>query len=386
MSEKLKKPESIDTVHTHTHGTNVLKDNKVKRENNYDLLRIICAISVIVIHVSNKYLKAYTNSNIFGEVYNRGIIVSCMYNVLTRFAVPCFFMLSGAFLLSNNKNKNYKAFYKKSFNNIGIHGIIFSVIYFIYCFIKAILLVIIKNKSIDTIYTIGISGLIKGAPIYHMWYLYSLIGIYLLVPVVIRLKDDIGEKNFFRLSIIFLILSCISFNTSSHFLYWDIGLSFEYLAYFMIGYIIRIKSKDKNIIKSILWIVLGILVELIVVKLRVLQEKGVILTNISGERLVTPLSPLIVISSMMIFKGFSVLEIKKDLTKLSSLTLYIYLIHIIPCELLLSIIRKIGGNWNNMLAIPVISFLVLVISIVLSIIYSKIYQKIIDMKGEKQNV
>ena len=85
-----------------------------KREANYDLLRIISTIAVVIIHVSGIYTDSITNSDFFGKLYERNIIIPLLYGTLANFAVPCFLMLSGAFLLNNNKNEEYNFFYKKS--------------------------------------------------------------------------------------------------------------------------------------------------------------------------------------------------------------------------------------------------------------------------------
>lgn len=103
-----------------------------ERESNYDLLRIISTIMVISIHVSGLYVSAFTSPNLFGEVYKNNIEITCLYNVIPRFAVPCFVMISGAFIISDQRNKNYKTFYRKSIKNIGAQIMIYSIIYFVY--------------------------------------------------------------------------------------------------------------------------------------------------------------------------------------------------------------------------------------------------------------
>lgn len=114
----------------------------MKRERNYDLLRIISTIAVVMIHVS-----AIWFGNAIAGISERGLSVTdarstywiCLYNSLPRFAVPCFVMLSGAFILEDEKNIEYKRFYAKSFAKIGIPTIIFSAVYFFYaipgCFV-----------------------------------------------------------------------------------------------------------------------------------------------------------------------------------------------------------------------------------------------------------
>ncbi len=79
------------------------------RENNIDLLKMICCISVIIIHASARYCTMAVNEG--ANIYNEGIFFSNLMNCITRFAVPCFVMIAGGFELS--KKVSYKEFYKK---------------------------------------------------------------------------------------------------------------------------------------------------------------------------------------------------------------------------------------------------------------------------------
>lgn len=116
------------------------------RENNYDLLRISCAIAIVVMHASGPYVLAATNNEFFGEYYVDNMLFSCMCNGITRFAVPCFVMLSGAFILDNDRNRDYRYFYKKAFCKIGITTLIFSILYTVYSFAKSLVGVVAWGK------------------------------------------------------------------------------------------------------------------------------------------------------------------------------------------------------------------------------------------------
>lgn len=73
------------------------------RKANFDLLRIVCTIAVICIHVAGKYVDAIDSGDWLGAPYTAHMLFNCIFNVTARFAVPCFIMLSGAFTLSNEK-------------------------------------------------------------------------------------------------------------------------------------------------------------------------------------------------------------------------------------------------------------------------------------------
>ena len=63
------------------------------------------------------------------EIYSPPMM-QFFFNVISRSAVPCFVMLSGAFILS--KNIDLQIFYRKSFFKLFLPTLIFSVLYVFY--------------------------------------------------------------------------------------------------------------------------------------------------------------------------------------------------------------------------------------------------------------
>ena len=94
-----------------------------KRETNYDLLRVMSMLAVIVIHVSEILicgLPVYKEET--GMMIDQmQAVFACVLKSMSGFAVPCFIMLSGAFNLSDERNREYRYFYGKIFRKIGTH-------------------------------------------------------------------------------------------------------------------------------------------------------------------------------------------------------------------------------------------------------------------------
>lgn len=65
----------------------------MSRMVKYDVLRIVASFSIVLLHVSASYWSVV-------DIYGREFMVMTVYNSLTRFAVPVFFMLSGLFLVT----------------------------------------------------------------------------------------------------------------------------------------------------------------------------------------------------------------------------------------------------------------------------------------------
>ena len=78
--------------------------------------------------------------------------------------------------------------------------------------------------------------------------MYTLLGIYILIPVVIRLKMDIGDKAFAKLSWIYFLIAIASGLSTTSLLCWGLPSVVMFLGYVLIGYQIRKKTKSKNLL------------------------------------------------------------------------------------------------------------------------------------------
>lgn len=117
------------------------------RENNYDLLRIICMIAVISIHISGNYATAANSASWLEEVYTEHLLCTSLFRTIASFAVPIFIMLSGAFALSEPKNADYKYYYKKELVHIGIPTFVFSILYFVYGLLRNAAVTYLNRES-----------------------------------------------------------------------------------------------------------------------------------------------------------------------------------------------------------------------------------------------
>lgn len=344
-----------------------------ERHSNYDFLRILSCIAVIVIHISGVYVGAVTDEEVFGEVYTEHIPTIYIWNTLSRFAVSCFMMLTGAFAFSD-KNRDFKTFYRKSFIKIGIPTIVFSILYFLFKITTGIIAVIINDRPL-TILIPSFTSVLKGAPYYHMWYLYTLIGIYILIPILIRIKDEVGEKKFNIISWVYLFIVACSGMTSTFLLEWSASKVVLYLAFIMIGYEIRrYCCQRKNTAKGIAFIILGFCMEGLLCFLRY----QCVLKGIAEENgpfsLLSDFNPMLIAANILFFAGFSLIELKKvKCGKLSEWTFYIYLFHAGVWTVVNRVIVELKLESDCRIVIPVSVVLVFLISLLLSYVYKKIW-------------
>lgn len=159
-----------------------------------------------------------------------------------------------------------------------------------------------------------------------------------MLYVLLQIYAGGGVNLYGKATTIFLTLASLSYITSEHLLMWDVGWQFCFLSYFMMGYKLRQwgKSRKNNKI-AILLISAGFTVNAILAYINFLRGlKGQpidVIQYYKNPISYMPLAPAEAIASCLIFAGFSVLDIKKDYSKLAGYTFLIYLVH--------------SGIWNN---------------------------------------
>lgn len=138
------------------------------RDYSIDLLRFLAAAFVVLLHCTAMFMDKDFSTSPFMEI--------TALNGITRWTVPVFVMISGAFMLHKN---------------ISIHDL----------FRRYILHLIFLLLAWNIIYFFVNNGIIPPQKIghvlfpncYHLWFLYMLISLYILIPILKAIiKDNIG--------------------------------------------------------------------------------------------------------------------------------------------------------------------------------------------------
>jgi len=206
-----------------------------KRIFYLDLLRSFAIIMVVLLHSISPYLSEPT---LFGGT---SWYVNLILNAFTRTGVPLFFMISGALILSSSRTENFAQFYKKRLLHIIIPLVFWNIAYFSF-----------KCIAGRAEFDLGalISGFLDSGTEYHLWYLYTLIGIYLLAPFLKILVNNCSSKQLVLL--LFLMLFCTSIrpfiNTVTPlYIYFFEPLFNGYIACFLMGYILSKIEYSKKV-------------------------------------------------------------------------------------------------------------------------------------------
>lgn len=349
------------------------------RVNNLDVLRVLAAFMVVLLHVSGEYVTGNIESpNVYFTVGN-------FFDSIARVSVPIFVMLSGTFLLDNPNNKEYRSFYQKSIKKIIVPTLSWSLIFCIYSLLIQLVKSLISDDIVTRIdYIRPFILWIKGQPFYHLWYMYMLMGLYLISPIMIRLKDDIGEKNTLKLGIALICLGMITTITST--LFWPIKF-IEYLGYFILGYSLR-KYYNSNAKRPHGFIIVSIISALTVFSLtEIIVRMGWFLDRklyFYGN-----LTPFVIIGAISLFVAFvNMKEFKFNINNLAQHSFNIYIIHAGILDVISLITHKILNiEFNPIWYIPVMTIVIFGLSYIGSLIVSWILEwkilKIIRTKVEE---
>lgn len=160
-----------------------------------DIVRIVCAYAVVVLHTVS---ISMTNAGVLLSVQAKSIceaVYSCM-----NFAVPIFLIITGMLFLGNEKEYTFRdmiKYIRRIILCLVLFGFFFSVLeqlfydmHFSFRVILKALLAIIEGKTWD-----------------HMWYLYFLPGVYLLIPVIKGFKKHTTKRNYVILCILVWIFT-----------------------------------------------------------------------------------------------------------------------------------------------------------------------------------
>ncbi len=182
-------------------------NSKTKRIGYLSVIRVIACICIIVLHCF-KYSCTLAADKIF-LISNYQMNISLVIQYVMNWAVPCFVMITGALLLDPDRNITYKKIFCKYIPKMIIAILAFSVLF-------EIIDVLMSGNSV-ILYTLinGVKNAVYNKSWIHMWYLYMIVAIYLMLPIFRKLVNNTSKTDMMYLLMlmgIFLIAFDIFFN------------------------------------------------------------------------------------------------------------------------------------------------------------------------------
>jgi len=287
-----------------------------------DYLKIVSVFAVVALHATGSNVAVVSNSSSW--------FLANFYNLLTRFAIPCFLMCSGAVQLGKSFSSlsDVKHFYLKYIPRY-IGYIVLCLAVYKYFDIKSVL-----NTGQEVNYLRGLLYDLYSAPINLFWYLFLLLVCIIVSPI---LSLIVKEKwcTYLFLFIWFMagivsgtIKQLLNINQSVtiNFYVYNLLIANFFVGYYFLGYVLNnqtIKFKTR----TLLYATFGSILILNIITSYAAQKSGTPQEGmyLGGNIFIMAYSICVFLLFKNIFFNF---RLNTFIKLLSSRTVYIYIFHL----------------------------------------------------------
>lgn len=329
----------------------------MEKINSISYLRAIACIGVIVLHT---FYSASGYALAEGIITDNGMLIADTVRNLMMWAVPCFVMVSGQLLLNPKRNITYKKIFIKYILRIAVALIAFTLLFEVYDsffedkgFTADIFLNTIKNVFNDGSWS-------------HMWYLYLVIAIYLMLPFFRSVAGTLTKTDscylltvyMIFLSVIPLIESITDLNSGFYICTYTV-----YPLYLLGGYIVSQKQIFKGTLSGIIMLAVGT-VAIIILSVIVSEYN---LTKINSQLKNYSFIPIVIQSfGIYIIMTNSKCRLPnllhKVLTEIDKCSFGMYLIHLVVLKTIIAWIGWNPYNYGGTITVFLLALLVTIVS------------------------
>lgn len=191
-----------------------------------EFLRILATLAVLLDHISLVAVGAFETTNTEKWLLNSLVHV-------THFAVPVFVMITGSLLLQPDKVIDYKKVLTKYvWRMVVVLTVCGTTFAWIEIFFES------KHFAMQQIFQ-ALLNMLEGKSWNHMWYLYMLIGIYLIIPIIKTAVNYLDTKSLDLILLILLLFTSL-LPAVEHYTGFRFGVKFPinsvYVFYLLMGY------------------------------------------------------------------------------------------------------------------------------------------------------
>ena len=207
-----------------------------KRASWADLCRVVAIFGVVLIHACGA-AALYQ----YGKIPQVDWLSANFLDSLVRCSAPLFVMLSGALLLKPGDKPVTIRQIARRINKVLFPLLTWNVAFLLYV-------------SYYTGMPINWLSMLGKPPMYHLWFVYMIIGIYILLPVLQAIFDLVRDRRDLQayLLVIWFVVTCLP-------TYWPIPLLallqqsslLGYGGYFIIGGVVA--SSNRNQVATLAW-------------------------------------------------------------------------------------------------------------------------------------
>jgi surface polysaccharide O-acyltransferase-like enzyme len=189
-----------------------------------DLLRIVAIAAVVCLHAAAGLAAS------FGTVPRSWWWAGNVFDALSRWSVGVFIMISGVLLLGHGRDLPIGQFMRKRLTKVLVPYVVWVVVFVAW---KTWVL----HRAFSWRGAIG--EFFQGTTFYHFWFIYVILGLYIIAPVLRVYVRNASESNLLYLVGVWLVFLSVT-HVCRRFLNLDIALNVElaggYAGYFVLGY------------------------------------------------------------------------------------------------------------------------------------------------------
>ena len=318
-----------------------------------DFLRVLSCLAIIFLHVQH-------TAAVDDQTINSTIRANLNF-VLTnlQWAVPMFFMISGYIFLGVKKECTYRSMLK--------HYVKLAlIIIFVYTFFNIIELFYAEKRFTLDLFIKSIIKTISGKSWDHLWFIYSIFAIYLVMPVF-KLFYDKADYNldiFIFLSFLFIYL----IPTINKYLPIKIGIEYIFgwktFYVFLGGYFAKRKVPNLPINNLIMFALIVLIAILNFYSFYYLNNPFM---SYSNRFLVVFYTSLIFLLSINIFNNEN-----KFIHEMSKYTFSVYIYHVIFVHMMTKVLHIYPLRVNPFLNLIIAYVVITIISFAFSMVLQKI--------------
>ena len=297
------------------------KGMEIKKNKHFEHIRAFSVLAVITIHTMYSALLQFGEGALVAEK----ILYRCVMNMMW-WAVPCFLMMTGSLLLDSNRKVPLKKLYRKYILRMLLVLLIVGGAFSgMELFFDSRILEL--RQILQVAYNV-----LTGNTWAHMWYIYCLLGLYVLLPMYKIFADYASDEQLkYILAILFLfesifrLLKLLEINLG---FYCHINTIYPFWLLMGAAWNRGMFKYDKKINIALVMVSSGILIFTTVLW----EGFGVPLSSLFGYD-----SVLVVIQSIGLFVLFNSMNIENKLdqvlSEIGEKSFGIYLIHMVIINL-----------------------------------------------------
>lgn len=178
-----------------------MSDSVISRSRIWYLewLRLFACIAVVLIHC---FATLLDNATVAEIGIPRALGWTEFLVILCRWAVPVFLMITGALLLDPARKVDWR--------KVRAYCIRISVVLLTFGTAFALMELVFEARALaPTMILTSVMNVLQGHSWAHLWYLYDLLGVYLLLPLLRPFVMSAGRRDLERMLLVLLIFALI---------------------------------------------------------------------------------------------------------------------------------------------------------------------------------